>query len=50
MNCPACSTEIRTQTVTVEDNEGDFEVGFTCPNCKVEYFCLLTSGTFLPVD
>lgn len=50
MNCPACQKEIPPKVITIENNEDDVEVGFTCPSCRVEYFCLLTSGTFLPVD
>lgn len=50
MNCPECTAEIPVRTLTVEDNEGDVEVGFTCPTCLGEYFCLLTSGTFIPVN
>lgn len=50
MNCPTCTTEITPERLTLEDNEEEIEIGFTCPTCLRAYFCLVTSRSFVPVD
>lgn len=50
MHCPNCQTEIPLQTLTVEENQEEIEIGFVCPTCSKGYFCLVTGRSFVPVD
>ncbi len=50
MNCPLCDTEIPAGILTVEDNENEIEVGYSCPGCLRSYYCLVVARSFIPVD
>ena len=52
MRCPGCEQNVMPAEVSVEMSaeEDGFEVNFTCPSCEVDFFAVLGSTDFLPVD
>jgi hypothetical protein len=49
MQCPKCTTTIPPSHIDISDSRAiiGYEVGFLCPGCRREFYCIVTPGTFL---